>query len=356
MWGVMNAHDPKRGRGTGLNPTGRFEELKRGSADGEHFDDPDPPNLRTTFFTDSARSIVTRNESPDVGFDYGINPYRGCEHGCVYCYARPTHEYLGLSAGEDFESKIFVKTKAPELLRERLMSRSWEPRLIVSSGNTDCYQPAERSFRLTRACLEVLAEFRNPVFVITKNHLVTRDIDVLAPMAADRAAMVMISVTSLDDELCASMEPRTSRPAYRLDAIRRLAQAGIPVAVNVAPLIAGLTDEEMPRILQACAEAGARYASFTPLRLPFGVKDLFEDWIRRFRPDRADKVLRRIRELRGGKLNDADFGSRMRGQGVFAEQIRALFHVARRKAGLESEFPTLSTAAFRRPTSQLSLL
>jgi DNA repair photolyase len=363
--GMTESQNPKTGRGTGLNPSSRFHQLSYGpsedspdgprdefeSADG---DAPSPSN-RTKFFVDTARSILSRNQSPDVGFEYSINAYRGCEHGCVYCYARPTHEYLGLSAGEDFETKIFVKERAPELLRAELSKKSWQPRMIVMSGNTDCYQPIERKLRLTRRCLEIIADFRNPVFIITKNHLVTRDIDLLKPLAEVNAAQVMISVTTLDETLCATLEPRTSRPSYRLDAIRKLSDAGIPVAVNVAPVIPGLTDEEIPRILKACFDAGARTASYTIVRLPLGVKDIFEDWARRAYPDRADKILSRIREMRDGKLNDPNFNSRMQGGGVFAEQIRALFRLSCRKIGMNRDFPELSTTAFRNPRGQMSL-
>jgi DNA repair photolyase len=314
------------------------------------------PRLHTTFYTDATRTIITKNDSPDVGFEYGINSYRGCEHGCVYCYARPTHEYFGLSAGEDFESKIFVKERGPELLREKLLGKTWQPQVIMMSGVTDCYQPAERKYFLTRRCLEVLAEFRNPVGIITKNHLVTRDIDVLKTLAKHHAAMVVLSVTTLSSELCSKLEPRTSRPAFRLDAIRQLADAGIPVGVNVAPVIPGLTDEEIPAILEAAYQAGARFAGFTMLRLPYGVKDLFEDWVKREYPDRADKVLNRIRSMRDGKLNVSEFGSRMRGEGIFAEQIRALFKLSCKKIGMSNVFPSLSVSAFRRPSAQLSWL
>ncbi|MCI0340928.1 MAG: PA0069 family radical SAM protein [Planctomycetales bacterium] len=265
------------------------------------------------------------------------------------CYARPTHEYLGLSAGLDFETRILVKEDAPALLRAELSSPRWKPRLLAMSGVTDCYQPAERRLRLTRGCLEVLAEFRNPVAIVTKHRLVTRDADLLADLARDRAASVFLSVTTLDPELVGDLEPRASRPANRLAAIRTLSAAGVPVGVLVAPVIPGLTDHEIPGILAAAAEAGARFAGFVMLRLPYAVSDLFVRWLEVHRPDRKDKVLARIREVRGGRLTDPRFGSRMRGEGVFAEQVRDLFHAACRRAGIEGRAPDLSTAAFRRP-------
>jgi DNA repair photolyase len=265
------------------------------------------------------------------------------------CYARPTHEYLGFSAGLDFESKIMVKVDAPALLRQELASPRWRPQVIAMSGVTDPYQPVERKLRITRGCLEVLAEFRNPVAIVTKNHLVTRDIDLLAELAAHDAAAVNVSVTSLDPELQRVMEPRTSIPARRLAAIGALAAAGIPVRAMVAPVVPGLTDHEIPRILEAVAEAGARGASFIMLRLPYGVKDLFAQWLAAHFPDRKEKVLNRIRDLRGGKLNETGFGARMRGSGPFAEHVRAMFEVTCRKLGLNEDRSPLSTAAFRRP-------
>lgn len=342
-----------RGRGAVANPTGRFERLtfeadpRDPADDGEEFTAVQP---RTAFYRDSSKSIVTENDSPDIGFRFSVNPYRGCEHGCAYCYARPTHEYLGHSAGMDFETKIYVKERAPELLREKLMSRSWEPEAIFFSGITDCYQPVERKLKLTRRCLEVLAEFKNPGGVITKNALVTRDLDVFRRMHEYRGVFVFLSVTSLDDELAAVLEPRTSRPRARLEAIRRLAEAGIPVGVNVAPVIPGLTDHELPAILKAAAEAGATMAGFTPLRLPLTVAPLFEEWLNVHRPLRAKKVLDLIRMVRGGKLNDANFGSRMRGEGPIADQMRQLFHVHARRLGLNRRDLELSADRFTRPS------
>lgn len=334
-------------RGAANNPPNRFEQITlEPDADGDPSQDPAP---RTQFLRDSTRTIIAYNDSPDVGFKASINPYRGCEHGCAYCYARPTHEYLGFSAGLDFETKIMVKENAPELLRQELSSPKWQPQLLALSGVTDCYQPVERKLKLTRRCLEVLVEFRNPVAIVTKNNLVTRDIDMLSELARYHAAAVFVSVTSLDSELRRVLEPRTSPPAARLAAIKALSEAGIPVGVLVAPVIPGLTDHEMPSILCAAVEAGARFAGHVVLRLPYAVAPLFEQWLERHAPGKKEKVLGRIRALRGGKLNDGNFGSRMTGDGIFAEQISQMFRVACRKAGLPGDGPELSTAAFRRP-------
>jgi DNA repair photolyase len=343
-----------RGRGAAHNPPNRFNRIEI-APDGELLDQEEQIAPETVYLKDSARTVIATNDSPDVGFTQSINPYRGCSHGCIYCYARPTHEYFGLSAGLDFETKIFVKEDAPQLLRKELSSPSWQPTTLSLSGVTDCYQPVERELRLTRRCLEVLLEFRNPAGVITKNHLVTRDIDLLSELASIGAAVVMVSVTTLDAELAARMEPRASAPARRLAAIEKIAKAKIPVGVMVAPVIPGLTDHEMPTILKAAADAGAITSGYVPVRLPYAVAPLFEQWLARHYPDRKDKVLNRIRDLRGGKLNDSNFHSRMRGQGVFADQIANMFQLARRKAGLDKPFPKLSTASFRAPGQQFSL-
>jgi DNA repair photolyase len=300
------------------------------------------------FLRDGTRTIIARNDSPDVGFGASINPYRGCEHGCVYCYARPTHEYLGFSAGLDFETKIMVKEDAPELLRAELSSPRWQPEVLGISGVTDPYQPIERKLQLTRRCLEVLAEFRNPCGIVTKNRLITRDIDILSELTRFNAAAVHVSLPTLDVPLNRVMEPRTSLPAQRLAAIEALADAGIPVGVLVAPVIPGLTDHEIPSVLDAAAKAGARFAGYTMLRLPYAVAPLFEEWLGQHFPERKDKVLNRIRDVRGGRLNKSEFGERMCGEGPFAEQIGALFAIAARKAGI-GRSPVLSTAAFRRP-------
>jgi DNA repair photolyase len=336
------------GRGAAGNPKNRFERIEVEPEPGEL--DAEEPGPETVYLRDASRSIIARNDSPDIGFDASINPYRGCSHGCIYCYARPTHEYLGLSAGLDFESKILVKEDAPELLRKQLSSPRWKPKVLSISGVTDCYQPIEKKLQITRRCLEVLAEFRNPVAIVTKNHLVTRDIDLLSELAQHDAAVVAVSLTTLDDDLRRVMEPRTSRPIRRLAAIEALARAGVPVGVITAPVIPGLNDHELPNLISAAAEAGAGFAAYTPVRLPYAVRPLFEDWLTRHFPERKEKVLNRIRSMRGDKLNDARFGSRMRGEGIFADQISQLFDISCRRAGLEGKrFPRLSTAAFRRP-------
>jgi DNA repair photolyase len=309
----------------------------------------DDPLPRTQFLKDHSQTIIATNESPDVGFETSINPYRGCEHGCIYCYARPFHEYLGFSSGLDFESKIMVKEDAAALLRRELSSPKWEPQLIALSGVTDCYQPAEKKMRLTRGCLEVLAEFRNPAIIITKNHLVTRDVDLLAELARHRAVVVHLSITTLDPHLARAMEPRASIPAKRLEAVRILADAGVPVGVLVAPIIPGLSDHEVPALIDEAANAGATHAGYTILRLPYAVKDLFTHWLEQNFPDRSAKVLNRVRELRDGKLNRSNFGERFHAKGVFAEQIRALFDVACRKSGLATHWPEVSVESFRRP-------
>ena len=332
-----------RGRGTSWNPPNRFERIH---VDREGWSDPDDPPPETVLLEDATRSILAYNDSPDVGFDVGINPYRGCSHGCSYCYARPTHEYLGFSAGLDFETKILVKTHAPALLRKALSSRKWRPQVIGLSGNTDAYQPAERRLKITRGCLEVLAEFRNPVGIVTKSYLVARDIDLLAELAQHDAAAVVLSVTSLRNEIQRVMEPRASAPARRLAAIRALADAGIPVGVNVAPVVPGLTDHELPEILEAAADAGASFAGYILLRLPHGVKEIFSDWLGQHFPDRKDKVLNRVREMRGGKLYDGRYEVRGRGEGPWAEHLKSLFRVTRDRLGLNRP-PTLSTGAFR---------
>jgi DNA repair photolyase len=335
------------GRGTSGNPQNRFEEIEiQPEPEGTELEKPGP---ETVFLRDASRSIITQNNSPDIGFDASLNLYRGCEHGCAYCYARPTHEYLGFSAGLDFESRILVKEDAPELLRKELSAPRWEPKVLSLSGVTDSYQPVEKRLRLTRRCLEVLAEFRNPVAVVTKNHLITRDIDLLSRLSQHDAAVVAVSLTTLDDDLRRVMEPRTSRPARRLAAIEALSSAGIPVGAMTAPVIPGLNDHELPDLISAAAEAGASFAAYTPVRLPHAVRPLFEDWLARNRPERKEKVLNRIRELRGGKLNDPRFGSRMRGEGLFAEHIAQLFALSCRRAGIDGKrFPQLSTAAFRK--------
>ncbi len=341
---------PIPGRGAHSNPPNRFAPLifER---------DPDcppdeQPHPRTQFFFDATESILAHNDSPDIPFSYGINSYRGCEHGCAYCFARPYHEYLGWSSGLDFETKIMVKLRAPELLRRELSAPKWIPQSITMSGATDCYQPAERHFRLSRACLEVCAELRQPISIITKNFLVTRDRDVLSDLARHQCTAVYLSVTTLDAALAAKLEPRAASPAHRLRAIRELADAGIPVGVMVAPVIPGLTDHEMPAILQAAADAGAKYAGYVLLRLPHAVKEVFQQWLDDHAPGKKARILDRVRTLRGGKLNVSEWGTRMKGEGIFADQLREMFRITARRAGLNHERLTLSTEHFRRPGGQ----
>lgn len=347
------AHDPRiiPGRGTALNPPNRFEPLQivpDPDADlGPEFTEPISP--KTQFFVDGSESILTYNDSPDLGFKAGLNCYRGCEHGCAYCYARLYHNYLGWSSGLDFETKIMVKTRAPQLLRRELEAKRYQPEPLGISGVTDCYQPAERHFRLTRQCLEVLAEFRHPVGIITKNYLVTRDLDVFRELARWQCIVVNITLTTLDPELSGQLEPRAARPEHRLRAIRQLADAGIPVGVLVAPIIPGLTDHETPAILKAAAEAGAQRAGYVVLRLPWDVKEVFTDWLETHVPTKKERVLSRVRDLRGGSLNVSEWGKRMKGDGLFADQIAALFQATVRRAGLNTERIPLTTEHFRRP-------
>ncbi len=340
-----------RGRGSSDNPKNRFDRYH------VEIDDAEEVSPRTQLLRDTSRTIIATNDSPDVGFEASVNPYRGCENGCAYCYARPSHEFLGLSAGLDFETKIFVKEDAPELLRRELASPRWRPRPLAFSGVTDAYQPVERRLELTRRCLEVCVEFRNPVMIITKRHLVTRDADLLADLARDGAAAVCLSVTTLDDDVAGALEPRASRPALRLRAIEELTAAGVPAGVLVSPIVPGLTDHEIPAILEASARAGAAFAGHQIVRLPLAVAPLFEAWLEEHAPHRKEKVLNRLRDMRGGRLNDPRFGERMKGSGPFAEQIAALFKIAKRKAGIPGGFPSLSADAFRRPPAdgQLSL-
>ena len=349
------------GRSASWNPANRFEKLHVDLGDDDVVqidptsEEEEKPRPETQFFRDGTKTIIARNDSPDVGFETSVNPYRGCEHGCIYCFARPTHEYLGMSAGLDFESKIMVKTDAPKLLEAELSSPKWKPQVLVMSGVTDPYQPVERKLRITRGCLEVLAKFRNPLAIITKNRLVTRDADLLGELAHYNASAVNVSVTSLDPNLQRVLEPRTSSPSARLEAIATLRAAGIPVGVMVAPIIPGLTDHEVPRIVEACARAGAQFAGYTIVRLPWAIAPLFEHWLDEHFPEKKEKVLQRIRDIRGGtKLNDARWGTRTKGEGIFAEQIRSMFEVSCRRFGI-GDRPELSTAAFRPLREQLTL-
>ncbi len=310
------------------------------------------------YLEDSSNSIITENQSPDVTFRYGLNAYRGCLHGCSYCYARPGHEYLGFNAGLDFETKIVVKPRAAELFREFLSRPRWKPEPIMFSGVTDCYQPAERQFRLTRQCLEVALEFRQPVSIITKNALIIRDLDLLSELSRHSLIGVMISITTLDPQLARDMEPRTSVPQARFRAVKMLAEAGVPVGVMTAPIIPGLNDSELPALLEAAGQAGAITAGYTLLRLPLTVEPVFKEWLERTQPDRADKILGLVRQTRHGKLSNSTFGERMVGDGPIATQINHLFQVFRKKYGLNGKFPPLDCSAFRPPlpkTGQLRL-
>jgi DNA repair photolyase len=334
-----------KGRGAAFNPPNRYERLHL-----EPLEEELPPDrqVNTEFFVDSSRSILAHNDSPDIPFRYSLNPYRGCEHGCIYCYARPSHEYLGFSAGTDFESRILVKPDAPALLEQAFRRKSWKPQVVALSGNTDPYQPVERRLELTRKCLAVFLRFRNPVSLITKNHLITRDIDILRQLAERDLVFVHLSITTLDPELARVMEPRTSTPALRLDALKRLAEAGIPTGVNVSPLIPGLTDQEMPAILREAAAGGARTACYIIVRLPGAVEPLFMEWLNRELPHHASKIRNRLRGVRGGEMTDSRFGSRMRGEGKIAESIRDLFHLTLRRLQLEDRMIELRTSDFTR--------
>ena len=345
---------PPKGRGAGYNPPNRFDplhseiELETVQDDAEYLEGLRRPE--TEFLDDRSRSIIAENQSPDVGFEASVNPYRGCEHGCIYCYARPTHEYLGMSAGLDFETRIMVKRDAPALLRSALSAPKWRSRVLSMSGVTDPYQPIERKLRITRGCLEVMAEFRQAVTIVTKNRLVVRDVDLLADLAAQGAAGVFLSITTLNPAMAADLEPRTSRPSGRLAAIRALSEAGVPTGVMVAPVIPGLTDHETPAILEAAARAGARWAGYVAVRLPMAVAPLFTDWLERHHPDARDKVLDRIRSMHGGKLYDPRFGDRMRGEGPIADLIARLFKTSCRRLDLNVAPWPVSAQAFHRPS------
>ena len=340
-----------RKRGSVDRPPNRFEPIfvER---------DPDRSEAATTtrVFRDDSRSVISHNSSPDIPFDVSLNPYRGCEHGCSYCYARPSHEFLGLSAGLDFESMLFAKLEAPQLLERALRSARWTPQTLAISGVTDAYQPVENKLEITRRCLEVLAHYRNPVGIITKSSLIRRDLDLLSELGRSGAVSVTISVTTLDAELAGRLEPRAASPASRLKTIQLLAGAGIPVGVNAMPVIPGLTDHEVPAILGAAARVGASWAGYGMLRLPYGVKQIFDRWLQRHYPDRRAKVTNRIRALCGGRLNDSKFGRRRTGTGAFAAQTQQFFELARRRNQLECSAPPLDATHFKRPSSrQLSL-
>jgi DNA repair photolyase len=350
---------PRRGRGALSNADGRFEPyVHAGIDDGWGFLDEELPPLATEVYVDTSRTIIARNDSPDIPFGQSINPYRGCEHGCVYCYARPSHAYLGLSPGLDFETKLFAKPEAAKLLAAELRRRGYRPSAIALGSNTDPYQPVERKLKITRAILEVLAAHDHPLTIVTKSALVARDLDLLAPMAAKRLVGVFVSVTTLDRELARHLEPRAAAPHRRLETIRMLASAGVPTGVMFAPVIPALNDHEMERVLEAAAGAGARHAGWVLLRLPHEVKALFREWLAAHAPGRAAHVMSLIHQARGGRDNDPRFGSRMRGQGPWAGLTAQRFATACRRFGLNREELVLDTARFRVPdraSAQLDL-
>ena len=352
-----------KGRGALSNETSRYDTEKRiRTTDGWEAEvaaaaeDDELPPLRTILTRDATRTIIARNNSPDIGFDRSINPYRGCEHGCIYCFARPTPAYLGLSPGLDFETKILFKPEAAKLLAAELATPKYKCAVMAMGTNTDPYQPVERDLKVTRQILRVLSDFNHPVGIVTKNHLVTRDIDILADMARRNLAEVFLSVTTLDKDLARAMEPRASAPHRRLEAIRALATAGIPAGVMTAPMIPGLNDHEMEAILDAAVDAGATRAGYVPLRLPLEIKELFEEWLKTHRPDRAERVLSLIRQMRGGKLYDAEFGSRMRGEGPLAILLSQRFAAAVKRLGLNRIGVRLDTSAFHVPESARTAL
>ena len=345
--GVRIGEDRRRGRAAGLNPSGRFEPVSRHVFDDGWNSLEELPPFKTEVQIEKPRTIITRNESPDISFDRSINPYRGCEHGCVYCFARPTHSYMGMSPGLDFESKLFAKPDAARLLDKELSKEGYQPRTIAIGTNTDPYQPIEKKYRIMREVLEVLEARGHPVGIVTKSALVTRDIDILSRMAERGLAKVALSVTSLDRMLARTMEPRASTPTKRLEAIRALSEAGIPASVMVAPIIPGLNDHEIERIIDSAANAGVREAGYVILRLPLEVSPIFKDWLLRHYPDRYRHVMSLIRSMRDGKDYDAEWGKRMKGSGPYAWQIGRRFEIAAKKHGLNQERTRLRTDLFK---------
>jgi len=358
LLGIAVEFERRRGRGAQTNSSGRYEPLARIAFDDGWRSLDELPPFKTEVTVDSTRKIITRNDSPDIGFDRSINPYRGCEHGCIYCFARPTHAYLGLSPGLDFESKLFVKPEAAELLEKELAAPNYEPRVIAIGTNTDPYQPIERKYQVMRRILEVLDRAGHPVGIVTKSALVLRDLDILARMAERNLAKVALSVTTLDGELARRMEPRAATPMRRLEALRRLTQAGVPTAVMVAPVISALNDSEMERILEAAHAAGVREAGYVLLRLPLEVRDLFREWLKANYPDRESHVFKLVRETRGGKDYDSKWFERQKGSGPYAYLIGRRFELACEKLGFNQTRTQLTTEHFRKPkpdSAQLSL-
>ncbi|MBN9234171.1 MULTISPECIES: PA0069 family radical SAM protein [Phyllobacteriaceae] len=357
--GMRVRPDRNRGRSAGINPSGRFEPVSRHVFDDGWESLEELPPFKTEVQVEKPRTIITRNESPDISFDRSINPYRGCEHGCVYCFARPTHSFMGLSAGLDFEAKLFAKPDAARLLDKELSKEGYQPRTIAIGTNTDPYQPIERQYRIMREILEVLEARGHPVGIVTKSALVTRDIDILSRMAERGLAKVALSVTTMDRMLARTMEPRASTPTKRLEAIQQLTDAGIPTSVMVAPIIPGLTDPEVERILDSARAAGAREAGYVVLRLPLEVSPIFKDWLLRHYPDRYRHVMSLIRSMRDGKDYDSEWGKRMKGAGPYAWQIGRRFEIAAKRLGLNVERRQLRTDLFTpatRPFEQLMLL
>jgi DNA repair photolyase len=350
--GLRVGFDRRRGRGSGVNPSGRFEALSRHVFDDGWETIEELPPFKTDVQVEKPRTIITRNESPDISFDRSINPYRGCEHGCVYCFARPTHAYMGLSPGLDFESKLFAKPDAARLLERELAKEGYQPRTIAIGTNTDPYQPIERQWRIMREILEVLETHNHPVGIVTKSALVLRDIDILARMAEKGLAKVALSVTTLDRRLARTMEPRASTPPKRLEAIRTLNEAGVPASAMIGPVIPGLNDQEIERILESAAAAGAREAGYVILRLPLEVSPIFKDWLLRHYPDRFRHVMSLVRSMRGGKDYDSEWGKRMKGSGPYAWQIGRRFEMAAKRLGLNTERRQLRTDLFTSPNRQ----
>jgi DNA repair photolyase len=339
-----------RGRGARSNASGRYEaQAREAFDDGWTPDDLEPRQLKTELMAEKAKTIITRNDSPDVGFSRSINPYRGCEHGCIYCYARPAHAYMGLSPGLDFESKLFFKPQAAALLEKELSAARYVPEVIHIGGNTDPYQPQERALRITRELIAVLSRFNHPFSIITKSALILRDLDLLAPMAEKNLVRVAVSITSLDRKLARNMEPRAATPEKRIAAVRGLADAGVPVIVMFAPAIPGLNDHEMEAVLERSAEAGARGAGYVALRLPMEIKDLFREWLESDHPDRARRVMSLVRQMRGGKDYDAQWGKRMKGDGPIAELLAQRFRAAKKRYRLDLPFDGLDLGAFKVP-------
>ena len=347
--GLRLPRERRRGRGSGVNPSGRFEALSRHVFDDGWNSLEELPPFKTDVQVEKPRTIITRNDSPDISFDRSINPYRGCEHGCVYCFARPSHAYMGLSPGLDFETRLFAKPNAAQLLERELSRPGYTPRVIAIGTNTDPYQPLERGYRLMREILEVLDACSHPVAIVTKSALVTRDIDILSRLAERNLVKVALSVTTLDKKLCRSMEPRASAPHKRLEAIHALSEAGVPTSVMMAPIIPALNDAEIEKLLEAAAGHGATEAAFVLLRLPLEVSELFRDWLLRERADRYRHVMNLIRSMRGGKDYDANWGERMRGRGPYADQIAKRFALAAKRFGLNLRRKKLSTDAFVQP-------